>query len=70
MRILTVTNIYPSPYKPHYATYNRAEFRALAKLHSLSVIAPVSWTDEVALSGNRRSTATPRSKSAARRAHG
>ena len=51
MRILTVTNLYPNPYQPLRATFNRHEFRALAKLHSLAVISPISWTEELVLRG-------------------
>ena len=49
MRILAVTNLYPNPYQPYRATFNRQEFRALAKLHSLAVISPIAWTDELVL---------------------
>ena len=48
MRILAVTNLYPNPYQPLRATFNRQEFRALAKLHSLALISPIAWTDELA----------------------
>ncbi len=61
MRILAVTNIYPNPYKPHYAPYNRQEFRALAKLHSLAVISPIAWTDELACQG-RSAARLPRDR--------
>src|SRR5262245_59046009 len=48
MRILAVTNLYPSPYDPIRAPFNRQQFRALAALHPLRVIAPVLWTEELA----------------------
>ncbi len=47
MRILAVTNLYPNPYQPLRATFNRSEFMALARLHSLRVIAPIAWTEEL-----------------------
>lgn len=64
MRILALTNLYPSPFQPHRAPYNRHQFRLLAELHDVRVIAPVMWTDEwsarrrslPALPGSRRVT--------------
>jgi glycosyltransferase involved in cell wall biosynthesis len=47
MRILTLTNLYPNPYQPNRATFNRQQLRALARQHSVSVIAPILWTDEI-----------------------
>ena len=46
MRILALTNLYPNPLQPHRAPYNRHQFRMLAELHDLRVIAPIAWTDE------------------------
>jgi glycosyltransferase involved in cell wall biosynthesis len=46
MKILALTNLYPNPYQPHRAPYNRHQFRMLAELHPLRVIAPLAWTDE------------------------
>jgi glycosyltransferase involved in cell wall biosynthesis len=48
MRILTLTNLYPNPYQPHRAAFNRQHLQALAELHPVQVIAPVAWTDELA----------------------
>jgi glycosyltransferase involved in cell wall biosynthesis len=48
MRILALTNLYPNPYQPHRAPYNRHQFRMLSELHDLHVIAPLAWTDELA----------------------
>jgi glycosyltransferase involved in cell wall biosynthesis len=48
MRILALTNLYPNPYQPHRATFNRQQIRALADRHAVSVIAPILWTDEAA----------------------
>ena len=61
MRILAVTNLYPNPYQPHRATFNRQEFRALAKLHSLALISPIAWTDELACQG-KRAASLPRDR--------
>jgi len=46
MRVLALTNLYPSPLTPHRAPYNRHQLRLLAEQHSVRVIAPVLWTDE------------------------
>jgi glycosyltransferase involved in cell wall biosynthesis len=46
MRILALTNLYPNPYQPNRATFNRQQFAALAQGHEVRVIAPISWTDE------------------------
>src|SRR5262249_13521986 len=48
MRILAVTNEYPSPFEPQRATFNRQQFLGLARGHEVSVIAPIAWTDELA----------------------
>lgn len=48
MRILAMTNLYPNPYQPHRATFNRHQFRILGQEHPLRVLAPIAWTDESA----------------------
>ena len=46
MRVLILTNLFPSPWQPHRATFNRQQFAALAQKHEVRVIAPVAWTDQ------------------------
>lgn len=46
MRILVLTNLYPNPYQPHRAAFNRQDVVGLAERHPVHVIAPVLWTDE------------------------
>ncbi len=46
MRILALTNLYPNPYQPNRATFNRQQFRALALEHDVQIIAPIAWTGE------------------------
>jgi glycosyltransferase involved in cell wall biosynthesis len=46
MRILAITNLYPNPLQPHRGTFNRQQFRALARRHKMEVISPIAWTDE------------------------
>jgi glycosyltransferase involved in cell wall biosynthesis len=48
MRILALTNLFPTPIQPHRAPFNRQQLRALASRHELAVIAPIAWTDELA----------------------
>ena len=47
MRILTLTNLYPNPFQPHRAPFNRNALRMLARQHAVRVIAPILWTDEL-----------------------
>jgi glycosyltransferase involved in cell wall biosynthesis len=46
MRILAVTNLYPNPWQPNRATFNRHQFRILNERHPVRVIAPIAWTEE------------------------
>jgi glycosyltransferase involved in cell wall biosynthesis len=46
MRVLTLTNLYPTPLHPTRATFNRQQVRMLATRHPVAVIAPVAWTEE------------------------
>ncbi len=46
MRILAITNLFPSPLFPHRGAFNRQQFRALAARNEVRVIAPISWTEE------------------------
>jgi glycosyltransferase involved in cell wall biosynthesis len=46
MKILIVTTLYPNPWQPHRAPFNRQQFAALAQRHDVRLIAPVAWTDE------------------------
>ncbi|MFL5342200.1 MAG: hypothetical protein ACJ8F7_18800, partial [Gemmataceae bacterium] len=48
MRILTMTNLYPNPYQPLRAPFNRHQMRLFAQRHSVRVISPIAWTDEFA----------------------
>jgi glycosyltransferase involved in cell wall biosynthesis len=46
MRILTLTNLYPNPFHPTRATFNRQKMRLLAARLPVAVIAPILWTEE------------------------
>jgi len=41
-----MTNLYPNPWQPHRAPFNRHQFRILNERHPVQVIAPISWIDE------------------------
>jgi glycosyltransferase involved in cell wall biosynthesis len=47
MRILVMTNLYPNPFQPHRAAFNRQRIHVLALKHPVRVIAPIAWTDEL-----------------------
>lgn len=47
MRILALTNLYPNPWQPHRAAFNRQQFGLLRSRHEVNVIAPISWIDEL-----------------------
>lgn len=47
MRVLAITNLYPNPYQPHRASWNRHQLRLLGKRHPVQVISPIAWTDEI-----------------------
>lgn len=47
MRVLALTNLYPNPYQPNRAPFNRHPLRLLAEQHAVRVIAPIAWTDEL-----------------------
>jgi len=46
MRILAMTNLYPNPFQPQRATFNRHRLRILSEKFPVRVIAPIAWTDE------------------------
>jgi glycosyltransferase involved in cell wall biosynthesis len=56
MRVLAVTNLFPNPWQPNRAPFNRQQLGALARRHDVCVIAPIPWTDEFSL---RRRRAAP-----------
>lgn len=43
--ILVVSNLYPLPWEPNRATFNKQQFDRLAELYSLKVLVPVAWPD-------------------------
>jgi glycosyltransferase involved in cell wall biosynthesis len=47
LRVLVITNRYPRPGHSTIATYNREQFRELAKDHDVRIVAPVPWTERL-----------------------
>jgi glycosyltransferase involved in cell wall biosynthesis len=47
VRVLGLTSLYPNPFNPHLAPFNRHLFRVLGGRNPVRVIAPVPWTVEV-----------------------
>ncbi len=45
MRLLLITNVYPTPIHPTKGVFNRSLVEALRVHHSVRVIVPVAWTD-------------------------
>jgi hypothetical protein len=46
MRVLVLTNLYPSPVYPTRGSFNRHPLRLLGERHAVRVIVPIGWTDE------------------------
>lgn len=45
MRLLFLSNVFPSRYHPVKGTFNLELARALARTHELRVVCPIAWTD-------------------------
>lgn len=43
MKVLVFTNLFPLPWEPNRATFNKQQFEALASLCEVSIIVPVAW---------------------------
>src|SRR5262245_37895619 len=46
MRVLVLTNVFPSPVFPTRGPFNLHPLRILARRHSVRLVVPVAWTDE------------------------
>jgi peptidoglycan/xylan/chitin deacetylase (PgdA/CDA1 family)/glycosyltransferase involved in cell wall biosynthesis len=47
MRLLLITNVFPSPMQPTRGTFNLEMSRALCRMgHQVDVVSPVSWVDQ------------------------
>jgi teichuronic acid biosynthesis glycosyltransferase TuaC len=47
MRVLAITSCYPHPENPRHCVYHEHKMRALARVHELRLIVPVSWRERV-----------------------
>jgi teichuronic acid biosynthesis glycosyltransferase TuaC len=47
MKLLCIASIYPNPIQPAKGIFNDHLMRALAMEHEVSVVAPISWLDEL-----------------------
>ncbi|MFV1871987.1 MAG: glycosyltransferase [Oleiphilus sp.] len=45
MNILVVTNLYPLPWEPNRATFNKQQFDRLADKHDVDIVVPIAWMD-------------------------
>jgi glycosyltransferase involved in cell wall biosynthesis len=55
MRLLLITNVFPSPLHPTKGVFNLQLVRALRRANEIRVICPIAWTDEMmGRSGRRR----------------
>lgn len=61
MRLLLITNVFPSPLHPTKGVFNLELVRALRQKNEVSVICPIAWTDE--LLGCRRGHSIPSGRS-------
>ena len=43
MKILIITNLYPLPWEPNRATYNKQQFAYLAKSQDVFILVPIAW---------------------------
>ena len=47
-RIAIISRLYPRPYRPHIAAFNRQQFRLLAQRYAVSLLVPVPWDEWLA----------------------
>lgn len=48
LRVLALTSLFPNPYRPDLAAFNRQQLAALAGLCRLELVAPLPWTQALA----------------------
>jgi glycosyltransferase involved in cell wall biosynthesis len=46
MRLLFISNVFPTPVQPSKGPFNAALVQALSSEHEVAVICPIAWTDE------------------------
>ncbi|MEQ1637569.1 MAG: glycosyltransferase family 4 protein [Methylococcales bacterium] len=65
-RIVAFTNLFPRPWEPQRATFNRQQLERLALHYDLEVLVPVSWLDWLKARQQGLDTTTPTSSVATR----
>jgi teichuronic acid biosynthesis glycosyltransferase TuaC len=63
MRLLFISNVYPNPLNLSKGAFNRYLVEALARDHDVSVVAPISWIEELR-AGNRARSELKENRSA------
>lgn len=53
-KILIISNLYPSPWEPNRATFNKQQFDHLAKLIDVSILVPIAWPVWLKLSNKQK----------------
>lgn len=53
MKILAITNLYPSAYDINRASFNRQQFEALSREVDVDVVIPISWIDYIRCKKNK-----------------
>ncbi len=65
-RVVAFTNLFPRPWEPQRATFNRQQLERLAQHYDLEVLVPVSWLDWLQARRQGLDTSSPVSRLAVR----
>jgi glycosyltransferase involved in cell wall biosynthesis len=44
-RLAIISRLYPTPYRPHSASFNRQQFQRLARRYRVSLLVPIPWNE-------------------------
>ena len=66
VRVVAFTNLFPRPWEPQRATFNRQQLERLAQQVDLEVLVPISWIDWLKARRQGQDTTTPVSSVATR----
>jgi len=44
-KLLIITNLYPLPWEPNRATFNKQQFTYLSELYDVYILVPIAWLD-------------------------
>jgi glycosyltransferase involved in cell wall biosynthesis len=45
VRLAIISRLYPTPYRPHAASFNRQQFQRLAQRYRVSLLVPIPWNE-------------------------